>query len=93
MWIWFQVKAAEIIDSERFKTGFTLRFPRVEKFRDDKEWYDCMTVPEVEELKQVSIVDQWHYNKYAAADLCINIENHHKWKYNYWIELKTFWKI
>lgn len=46
-----QIKAAEVIDSDRFKTGFTLRFPRVEKFRDDKAWYDCMTVPEVQEMK------------------------------------------
>ena len=52
-WTILQIKAAEIIDSDKFKTGFTLRFPRVEKFRDDKEWYDCMTLPEVEELKKV----------------------------------------
>lgn len=49
-----QIKAAEIIDSDRFKTGFTLRFPRVEKFRDDKSWHECMTVPEVKEMKDVS---------------------------------------
>lgn len=49
-----QIKAAEIIDSDKFRTGFTLRFPRVEKFRDDKKWYDCMTLPEVEELKKKS---------------------------------------
>ncbi|WAR24448.1 DNLI4-like protein, partial [Mya arenaria] len=41
-----QIKAAEIIDSERFRCGFTLRFPRVEKFRDDKHWYECMTFEE-----------------------------------------------
>ena len=50
-----QIKAAEIIDSDKFRTGFTLRFPRVEKFRDDKEWYDCMTLPEVEEMKKVKL--------------------------------------
>ncbi|XP_060566406.1 DNA ligase 4-like [Ruditapes philippinarum] len=49
-----QIKAAEIIDSDRFRTGSTLRFPRVEKFRDDKEWYDCMTTDEIEQLKQKS---------------------------------------
>ncbi|KAL4236518.1 DNA ligase (ATP) [Mactra antiquata] len=49
-----QIKAAEIIDSDRFKCGFTLRFPRVEKFRDDKQWYECMTVSEVEEMKNKS---------------------------------------
>jgi DNA ligase-4 len=49
-----QVKAAEIIDSDRFKTGCTLRFPRVEKIRDDKPWYDTMTTADVEELRQVN---------------------------------------
>ena len=33
----------------------TLRFPRLEKVRDDKEWYDCMTFTELEELRAVSI--------------------------------------
>ena len=51
-----QIKAAEIIDSDKFRTGFTLRFPRVEKFRDDKEWYDCLTLPEAEALKAVSVI-------------------------------------
>jgi hypothetical protein len=32
------VKAAEIVPSTKFKTGCTLRFPRLEYFRDDKEW-------------------------------------------------------
>ncbi|XP_076100664.1 DNA ligase 4-like isoform X2 [Mytilus galloprovincialis] len=49
-----QIKAAEIIDSERFKTGCTLRFPRVEKFRDDKHWHECMTVADILELKEKS---------------------------------------
>ena len=37
----------------RYKAGMTLRFPRLEKVRDDKEWYDCMTTTELEELKAV----------------------------------------
>lgn len=49
-----QIKAAEIIESDRFKTGCTLRFPRVEKFRDDKHWYECMTTKEVLEMKEKS---------------------------------------
>jgi len=51
--VYFQIKAAEIIDSDKFKTGFTLRFPRVEKFRDDKQWYECMTTKDVLEMKEV----------------------------------------
>ena len=38
----------------RYKCGCTLRFPRLEKVRTDKEWYDCMTVDELEQLKSVS---------------------------------------
>ncbi|KAK2178306.1 hypothetical protein NP493_548g00024 [Ridgeia piscesae] len=45
-----QIKAAEIVDSDQYKTGCTLRFPRVEKIRDDKPWYDCMTTHDIEEL-------------------------------------------
>lgn len=37
----------------RYKVGMTLRFPRLEKVRDDKEWYDCMTTTELEELRAV----------------------------------------
>ncbi|GAB6026089.1 DNA ligase (ATP) [Chamberlinius hualienensis] len=49
-----QVKAAEFMDSNQFKTGCTLRFPRVEKVRYDKPWYQCMTTTEMEELKQLA---------------------------------------
>ncbi|XP_064401547.1 DNA ligase 4-like isoform X2 [Halichondria panicea] len=49
-----QIKAAEIVSSGKYKCGCTLRFPRVEKVRDDKEWYDCMNVDELEQLKQIA---------------------------------------
>lgn len=49
-----QVKAAEIIESDRFNVGCTLRFPRVELIRDDKPWYQCMTTADIETLKQKS---------------------------------------
>lgn len=39
----------------RYKCSCTLRFPRVEKVRSDKEWYDCMTIDELEQLKQVRL--------------------------------------
>ena len=47
--------------ASRYKCGCTLRFPRLEKVRTDKEWYDCMTVDELEQLKSVS------YQKGRAA--------------------------
>ena len=37
----------------RYRCGCTLRFPRVEKVRQDKEWHDCMNLEELEQLKQV----------------------------------------
>ncbi len=48
-----QIKAAEIIDSDQYKTECTLRFPRVEKIRYDKPWHQCLTVAELEEQRQV----------------------------------------
>ncbi|XP_042871458.1 DNA ligase 4-like [Penaeus japonicus] len=45
-----QVRAAEIIKSDVYKTGVTLRFPRVEKVRYDKPWYDTLTTKELDSL-------------------------------------------
>lgn len=45
-----QVKAVEITQTEKYKTGLTLRFPRLEKFRQDKPWYDCMKFSELNDL-------------------------------------------
>ncbi|KAG9492228.1 hypothetical protein GDO78_000637 [Eleutherodactylus coqui] len=47
-----QVKAAEIVHSDMYKTNCTLRFPRIEKIRDDKEWYDCMTLDDLEQFRE-----------------------------------------
>lgn len=47
-----QVKAAEITQSDRFKTGCSLRFPRVEKIRYDKSWKQCLTFTELENLRK-----------------------------------------
>ena len=51
-----QVKAVEITVSDKYKTGVTLRFPRLEKFRDDKLWHECMTLSELGELRSVNII-------------------------------------
>ncbi|KAM3935052.1 DNA ligase 4 [Leptodactylus fuscus] len=47
-----QVKAAEIISSDMYKTNCTLRFPRIEKIREDKEWCDCMTLDDLEQFRE-----------------------------------------
>lgn len=46
-----QVKAVEICPSDKYKAGLTLRFPRLEKFRPDKPWYECMKLSELNELR------------------------------------------
>jgi DNA ligase-4 len=37
-----QVKAAQVTVSEKYRAGYTLRFPRVIKIRTDKSWAQCM---------------------------------------------------
>ncbi|XP_026060113.1 DNA ligase 4 [Carassius auratus] len=46
-----QVRAAEIVSSEMYKTNCTLRFPRIERIREDKEWYQCMTLAELSQFR------------------------------------------
>ncbi|KAK3927158.1 DNA ligase 4 [Frankliniella fusca] len=70
-----QVKATEIMQSNSYKTGYTLRFPRVEKVRYDKSWLDCCTTTEFEKLRlsnsgklasrhvMASDLDQAHHKK------------------------------
>ncbi|EGD73304.1 hypothetical protein PTSG_05019 [Salpingoeca rosetta] len=42
-----QVKAAEICPTEKFAARFTLRFPRLQRFRLDKNWWECMLQTEL----------------------------------------------
>jgi len=46
-----EVRAAEIVPSEEYEFGHTLRFPRaVKPFRDDKEWSDANTDKDLREF-------------------------------------------
>lgn len=63
-----KVKAAEIVSSGRFKTGYTLRFPRVEKIREDKPWFECMTTEDLDDLRQVSQMLLWSGWRVGRAD-------------------------
>lgn len=47
-----QVKATEFMASDKYKCGFTLRFPRLEKFREDKSWFECVTYQELIDLRE-----------------------------------------
>ncbi|XP_077014765.1 DNA ligase 4 [Tamandua tetradactyla] len=60
-----QIKAAEIVPSDMYKTDCTLRFPRIEKIREDKEWHECMTVDELEQLRGKAS------GKLASKHLCV----------------------
>ncbi|KAG8517013.1 DNA ligase 4 [Galemys pyrenaicus] len=46
-----QIKAAEIVPSDMYRTGCTLRFPRIERIREDKDWRACMTLDGLEQLR------------------------------------------
>jgi len=47
-----QVKAAEIVYSDQYATGCTLRFPRVEMCRPDKDSTNCTTLEEIKKLQE-----------------------------------------
>ena len=46
------VKAAQSGGSQQWRTGFTLRFPRLKKLRLDKDWKSALSIREFFELKQ-----------------------------------------
>jgi hypothetical protein len=47
-----QIKASEIVLSNSYKAGITLRFPRVQRIREDRAWDSCMTLSEVIEMRK-----------------------------------------
>eukprot|EP00111_Clytia_hemisphaerica_P007155 TCONS_00020786-protein len=49
-----QIKASEITPSDKYKCQCTMRFPRMERVRDDKSWFECMTFDELEEMKKMA---------------------------------------
>lgn len=46
-----QVKASEIVESKSYKTGYTLRHPVIQNIRYDKNWSECCTIAEFEQLR------------------------------------------
>lgn len=42
-----ELKAAELVPSEKFPSNFTLRFPKTHKIRYDKSWDSCTTMSEL----------------------------------------------
>ena len=37
-----------------YRAGQTLRFPRLEKIRDDKTWYECLDLNELERIRSIA---------------------------------------
>ncbi|XP_055337355.1 DNA ligase 4-like [Paramacrobiotus metropolitanus] len=46
------VSAAQVLDSDQFATKCTLRFPRMKEPRYDKPWFECLTVSQLQKLKE-----------------------------------------
>lgn len=49
-----QIKASELVRSSQFRTGITLRFPRVAAIRHDKPWQDVLSYAELCELEKAA---------------------------------------
>lgn len=45
-----EVKAPQIVNSEKWVSGYTLRFPRFVKLRRDKSWFEAMTLDQIKDL-------------------------------------------
>ncbi|GAO45821.1 hypothetical protein G7K_0070-t2 [Saitoella complicata NRRL Y-17804] len=53
-----QVKAAQIIASDEWKTGLSLRFPRFQRFRPDRDWTNALNWEDFLELKNQAAHEQ-----------------------------------
>eukprot|EP00026_Physarum_polycephalum_P001548 Phypoly_transcript_01550.p1 GENE.Phypoly_transcript_01550~~Phypoly_transcript_01550.p1 ORF type:complete len:948 (+),score=159.21 Phypoly_transcript_01550:87-2930(+) len=47
-----QIKAAQILSSDKYSSNFVLRFPRVMKIRLDKDWHECMDLLALQTVAQ-----------------------------------------
>ena len=49
-----ELKAAEVVPSEKFPTNFTLRFPKVHQIRNDKNWDQATSFAELSQIMESS---------------------------------------
>lgn len=63
-----QIRASELVASSSFATPSTVRFPRIDAIRSDKDWKDCMKLSEYEVLSQSSSVTKIHKRKTDESD-------------------------
>ena len=62
-----EVKASQISQSESFRMGYTLRFPRFKRIRSDKDWQTALTVNELRQLK-ANVERQVQEKKFVVDD-------------------------
>ena len=53
-----EVKAAQVTQSEEFRCGLTLRFPRFKRLRGDKDWHSCLTFSEFLDVRKRAETEQ-----------------------------------
>ncbi len=51
------VQCAEIVETDQFEAGVTLRFPRVSTIRYDKAPLDVATIREIRDMKKKGLVN------------------------------------
>lgn len=51
-----QIKGAQVIPTDKFRTGHTLRFPRVQHLRYDKPWTDALDLRELSQIITSSLL-------------------------------------
>jgi len=49
-----EVKCSELIKTDKYTSGFTLRFPRIIGIRDDKLWHHCNTLKDLMKFSTVN---------------------------------------
>ena len=72
-----EVKAAEVVPSDTFPTKITLRFPRVERTRFDKNWCDVLQYNELIKLYDISLNNVKKNNEMYKSDEGGNVQHKH----------------
>lgn len=86
-----QVKASQIIPTDKYMAGYTLRFPRIIKLRTDKNWNECMDYNEFIEMARQSegFLSKRKYNQ-STGECSLNVKRRktvsNEVKYNNMIE-------
>lgn len=69
-----QVRTADIIKSNNYALGHTLRFPRVQRIRDDKLWHQAITDTQFKQIIKDK-EDKVNFRKYLLIPLTLAVPN------------------